>query len=264
MLREWKTLRDLQQLVSVRMAVIDAVGLEAFLDGTDGYVEVGGFVRGNAEALARLCVPLLSRGYLRKRKRGPGGGYQPRFFVLDRAAGEPRYYKDERAARAAKDDDVALAPQKSCSPPRHAAGGGSGSIRLAQLCGVFHEPSKKNGCGLKLIDDEREWHLVAPSRAEAVGWARSLTVARGRALVSTHTCACYCPSLPKKAQCARGRAQERAAAVAGAGQEGSGSAQDQSLLRQRVAALREENARLQRQARALRELRARDASILSL
>ena len=53
-------------------------------------------------------------------------------------------------------------------------------------------------------------------------------------------------------------------AFAGAGQGGSGSAQDQSLLRQRVAALREENARLQRQARALRELRARDASILSL
>ena len=57
-LREWKTLRDLQQLVGARMAVVDAVGLEAFLDGTDGYVEVGGFVRGNAEALARLCVPL--------------------------------------------------------------------------------------------------------------------------------------------------------------------------------------------------------------
>ena len=52
--------------------------------------------------------------------------------------------------------------------------------------------------------------------------------------------------------------------MAGAGQGGSANAQDQSLLRQRVAALREENARLQRQAQALRELRARDSSVLSL
>jgi hypothetical protein len=53
--------------------------------GAEGYIEVGGFVRENATALGRLVTPQITRGYLRKRKRAPRGGYTSRYFVLDNA-----------------------------------------------------------------------------------------------------------------------------------------------------------------------------------
>ena len=53
--------------------------------GAEGYVEVGGFVRENATALARLVTPQISKGYLRKRRAAPRGGYSFRYYVLDSA-----------------------------------------------------------------------------------------------------------------------------------------------------------------------------------
>jgi hypothetical protein len=57
--------------------------------GAEGYVEVGGFVRENATALARLVTPQISKGYLRKRRAAPRGGYSFRYYVLDSAVRSP-------------------------------------------------------------------------------------------------------------------------------------------------------------------------------
>ena len=151
----------------------------------------------NAPALARLVTPQVSKGYLRKRKRARGG-YDSRFFVLDSGSGELRYYADERTANQSQSTNTSAGP---------AVDGTGGVIALDLVCAVFNEPAKKGGCGVKLIGNEREWTLVAPSRqqvpelsppqpdypgrswqiacdySEAIGWARALHIARARAVV---------------------------------------------------------------------------------
>jgi hypothetical protein len=112
-LREWHTFPELKLIFMQRFAVVDSVGLDAFFGkfcdlsfasfangiligienpfgtiagcGAEGYVEVGGFVRENATALARLVTPQISKGYLRKRRAATRGGYSFRYYVLDSA-----------------------------------------------------------------------------------------------------------------------------------------------------------------------------------
>ena len=163
-----------------------------------------------AVALSQLAVPMLSRGYLRKRRAR--GGYQPRYFVIDVACGCLRYYPDERSAQS----------------------GDGGGIQLEELCAVFAEtPAKHQGRRIKLIGSHRSWTLLAATRSDALGWARALALARERAMIA-------------------------ASSTAHDGAHGI------HALGARVTFLRAEHERLTRHAKALRELKARDAMVVCL
>ena len=94
---------------------------------------------------------------------------------------------------------------------------------------IFVEPpAKHRGRGLKLIGNDRAWTLLATTREEAFGWTRALSLARERAVLAD----------PPQGHL--------------------------NATRIRVDTLRAEHQRLTRHAAALRELKARDAMVISL
>jgi hypothetical protein len=159
----WLSLPDLLSMISTLCAVEDAPGLAAFFGESQGFVQVGEFVRQNGGALSQFVLPLVTRGYLRK-KRGTGtGGFQSRYFMLEFGR-EPqlRYYTGQMQM-----------PTGQFRP------NGGVSIILADICSVFVQPpSKRGGKAIKLIGQSRTWTLLATSRPEAIGWSAAIQLAQ--------------------------------------------------------------------------------------